>query len=458
MDEAISRYLLKHARIAPESEGLKAPGPGLRLVVVIPALAEREGIGEVLGSLCRGSGRLSQMEVIVVVNNAADAPREIVEDNLETLRELAARRGDPFSIWTLDRASFGKALDPNEAGVGAARRIGMDLALRRLVQAGCPERSAIACLDADSPVSSGYVDAVLAVFDAPSAPLAGICRCHHPLPGDPTLARAIVIYEIWLRYVEWGLRLCGSPYAFQTIGSCITTSPYGYALADGMPPRQAGEDFYFLQKIVKLWGMGGARGREAIRPVEGAIVHPAARPSHRVPFGTGRALRRCLAEGLEPYLQAEPPQAFGDLAALFSAVSGAFEQPERLRAICAGRLWRFVETLGGMGLLTRLRENSPDGERFARAVHGRFDSLQVVRYAHQCKTELGGVWLFQALLEVLRPQLPEEVVAGLPPLPSPADDLGQWVAWLEALRALCPPAQIRKNPLRGTGGKGKRIP
>jgi len=370
--ESIGRYLKDHAE--QYTEELPPVPPGLRLCVVIPSLAERGNIGAVLDSLPEKDDRF---EVIVVVNHKEGAPDEIVSNNAGTVEDLSGR------ALVIERV-----FAPDVAGVGAARRAGMDLALRRLVQAGSPEKSAIACLDADSPVDPGYVEGILSVFGGDNPPAAGICACRHPIPEDEERAKAIVAYELWLRYMEQGFRYCGSPYAFQTIGSCTVVSPRAYALADGMPRRQAGEDFYFLQKIAKVFG----------RVVDiDVTVHPSARVSNRVPFGTGRAMIRCRDEGPDYYLQAEPPRAFVDLKRFFeSSVAGLAGMREAASPLLAS----FIEKHGGWAVLEDIRKNSADAEHFAFGVHTWFDSLQVVRYARRCKAESGGVWILDALGEL----------------------------------------------------------
>ena len=373
MDEAIERYLKDHAE--EYAEKLPDPGRGLRLCIVIPALAERESIGAVLHSLPEKDDRF---EVIIVVNHKEGASAEIVENNAGTVQDISGR------ALVIERV-----FPDDVAGVGAARRAGMDLALRRLVKAGEPDKSAIACLDADSPVDPGYVEGILAVFGGDRPPAAGICACRHPIPEDEEQAKAIIAYELWLRYMEQGFRFCGSPYAFQTIGSCTVVSPHAYALADGMPRRQAGEDFYFLQKIAKVFG----------RVVDlDVVVRPSPRVSDRVPFGTGRAMIRCRDDGPDYYLQAEPPRAFSDLKEFFESSRDGFADPDRMRA--SELLGAFIEKHGGWAVLEDIRENSADAEHFAFGVHTWFDSLQVVRYARRCKAEYGGVWILDALAEL----------------------------------------------------------
>ncbi|MFU8805598.1 MAG: glycosyltransferase [Bradymonadaceae bacterium] len=368
----IERYLGRHAELGDDR--LDAPSANLRLVVVIPAMAESDYLGDVLDSLEGGSERLDEAEVLVVVNRPEDAPEKIAQDNAQTL-ELLDDRTHRLPVFAIDRVFAAKS-----AGVGRARRVGMDLALSRLAGADCSEDGLIACLDADSPVAPGYIDTLLTAFAREDASmLAGVCPFRHPLPEDEAAAEAIVAYETWLRYRELSIRRAGSPYAFQTLGSCIVTRAAGYALADGMPTKQAGEDFHFLNKLVKVGGPG------SVRPLEGVLVQPSPRQSSRVPFGTGPAMRHCLNHGLDHYRIVPPAHIFEELARFFDALGGGDEFE------AAGPTVRgYMESIGGWRVLDKLGANHSDQERFVRAFHGWFDGLRVLQYARFGEEMHGG--------------------------------------------------------------------
>src|SRR5207249_6387595 len=78
----------------------------------------------------------------------------------------------------------------------------------------------------------------------------------HPLEGplDARVYDAISTYELHLRYYVQALRYAGFPYAYHTFGSCMTVRADAYMEQGGMNKRKAGEDFYFLQKIISLDG------------------------------------------------------------------------------------------------------------------------------------------------------------------------------------------------------------
>ncbi|MBW2632445.1 MAG: hypothetical protein JRC90_11960, partial [Deltaproteobacteria bacterium] len=114
---------------------------------------------------------------------------------------------------------------------------------------------------------------------------------------------AICCYEIFLRYYVLGLRRAGSPYAFHSIGSTMACTAGGYATVRGMNKRRAGEDFYFLDKLAKIGGMGR---------INTTTVHPSSRASHRVPFGTGKRVIR-FTEGNESEYSLYNPRSFAVL-------------------------------------------------------------------------------------------------------------------------------------------------
>ncbi|MBF0156361.1 MAG: glycosyltransferase [Magnetococcales bacterium] len=272
-----------------ETPRLGSPPPAdLEVVVVIPCREEPEPLAT-LESLRAGIPPGAGAEVIVVVNGAADDPPEAVAIHQRTLADLdrwiAARSEDHLRFHRLDCTR----LPPREAGVGLARKLGMDAAAARFLAVG-NDQGIILCLDADCRVAPNYLAAVVDHFRAnPQSPGATVPFAH-PLatltPGP--LRRGMIAYELYLRYHFRGLLWAGHPHAVLAMGSAMAVRAGVYAAQGGMNRRQGGEDFYFLQKIVPLGGF---------TQVAATLVEPAARLSARAPFGTGRALGRWLEAG-----------------------------------------------------------------------------------------------------------------------------------------------------------------
>jgi hypothetical protein len=94
-----------------------------------------------------------------------------------------------------------------------------------------------------------------------------------------------------------GLSFAKSEYAFHTIGSTMLCTPEAYVKVEGMNKRKAAEDFYFLEKLAKIYPIGEIRS---------TFVHPSKRGSWRVPFGTGRSIDRYLSNSRDEYLLYDP--------------------------------------------------------------------------------------------------------------------------------------------------------
>ena len=146
----IDTYLRKRGVKGPW-EFSSIPNHKFQNIVIIPAYAELECIGLTLDSLSQCEvDSFHDIMVVVVVNNEMDATSQIIDDNKQTLSTLI-KRNDPFYVAIVDASSDGMGISKKHAGVGMARKIGMDLAL----EFAHPE-SLLFCLDADSLVSPTY--------------------------------------------------------------------------------------------------------------------------------------------------------------------------------------------------------------------------------------------------------------------------------------------------------------
>lgn len=149
-----------------------------------------------------------------------------------------------------------------------------------------------------------------------------------------------------------------------------------YLSLGGMNLRAAGEDFYFLQQLAKTAG---------VLQVKGTMVFPSPRPSHRVPFGTGRSVSRLLAGEKEAVLFYRP-ECFRILAAWLALVAENLEAGGEEIQARAGRispfLAGFLENLRFPLVWEKLRRNYP--RPFARRspFHTWFDGFKTLKLVH----------------------------------------------------------------------------
>lgn len=344
--------------------------------VVIPSLTEAINLPQTLESLSRNpADLLDSFMILIVVNQRGDASGEETADNLETLKMLPQwkeRYGLKQLFW-VDAATTGRELPPGQ-GVGLARKIGLDLALHLLDYSGGDPL--LICLDADTLVQPDYLAAITRHFAGSSAGGASIPYRHRPA-ADLSGQGAIDRYELFLRTYVLGLELAGSPYAFHTVGSAMACRVSAYVASGGMNRRLAGEDFYFLQQVHKTSG---------VAPLPGTAVHPSPRSSHRVPFGTGRAVGDMLSEG-EQRLLFYQPVVFSIVGKWLACVAENPAEDAITLLNGAARispvLHEFLEQAGFSGSWENLRKNNREGSKLAAAFHGWFDAFRTMRLIHE---------------------------------------------------------------------------
>jgi len=268
---------------------IDAPVPkNLGMVVVIPCYDET-GLIRSLESLKSCDAPNCFTEVIVVVNDGEQTSDEIKAQNLVTFETATTWAEKNITRYLQFYIIYKTNLPKKTAGVGTARKIGMDEAVRRLESIGKSE-GVIVCFDADSLCEKNYLQAIEEHFiQNPKTQSCGI-HFEHPLEGDeyePEIYDAITKYELHLRYYIHAQKFAGFPLAFQTIGSSMAVRCNAYQQQGGMNKRKAGEDFYFLHKFTIL---------NAHTELKKTKTIPSPRRSDRVPFGTGKAINEILAE------------------------------------------------------------------------------------------------------------------------------------------------------------------
>jgi len=367
----LRRYL---ALRKPEALLAAPPAPELGLVIVIPCLLEPAMI-ELLEHLHSCQMPLSAIEVIVVINHASDASDAVRAANQETF--------DKISIWKQGHESGGfrvypfRAFDlpPKIAGVGLARKIGMDEAMCRFAAINRPD-GIIASLDADCLVSNNYFNALQDYFKVNSNIHAATLAYAHRLNGisDARHRYAMVCYELFLRYVEHGWGYAGLPFAFTAIGSCFAVRANACARHHGMNKRRAGEDFYFLHKLARERPLGH---------ITSACVYPSAHMSSRTPFGTGQAVAAWVHGDSRRWPVCEP-ERFAELRLMNDALESLFDSDtdgwlERLPVSLAD----FLREAGITNAARNMRANAVAAASFRRRFYVWFDGLKAWRYIHR---------------------------------------------------------------------------
>ncbi len=394
------------------SGAMTAPPENLDIIVVIPAYAEPHLV-DTLHSLYSCDRRNLSVEVLVVINQPEDAQESAVKMNSESLstcRAFAQRYGRRDFALHATRVM----LPVRKAGVGLARKIGMDQALRRFQQIG--KDGIIVNLDADCTCAPNYFREIFQFFKGKMFEAAGI-YFEHPMPSDEHERQAIIDYELHLRYFINAQRYMQLPFAYHTIGSSMAVTAAGYQKMGGMNSRKAGEDFYFLHKFIAVGRFG---------EVLTTTVYPQGRPSHRVPFGTGRAVGKILSGSAQLTYHLKPILTLDGLEHRLDVLYKT-RDVERWCQGLPDPLQSFFLQGGWISKFEEIKKETSNSSTFKNRFFQRFNAFQLMKYLHFCRS-----WYPD--LPVLKPasqlaQLIDPEIAG-----GEAWDLLQWYRWVDQSR------------------------
>jgi hypothetical protein len=372
-------------------------------VIVIPAYAEKEMLFSTLASIAKNqSSSLEHSFVLCVINNKSDSPSADKENNRQTIEYLDAlvkkkslKRisacGEICSLLDIiscsglklgfiDASSAGYEIPGNAGGVGMARKIGMDTALR-LLNKKSHFPHLIMSLDADTLVGEDYLTETGNYF-TPKVKTA-IVAYEHQMSSDEREVAAMCCYEIFLRYWVLGLRYAKSPWAFHSIGSTIVTSIDAYVEVRGMNKREAGEDFYFLSKLAKAGNIGY---------IKTTCVYPSSRSSVRVPFGTAKRIQRFLTgRQKEEYLLYDPA-IFLILAEWLQLMNCQVVHDKDEILMKAGEihpgLKKFLLENNFPAVWPKICSNAKDGKTLLKQFNDWFDALKTLKLVNYFTREI----------------------------------------------------------------------
>lgn len=281
----------------------------------------------------------------------------ICKNNQRILFYLNNINDDRFII--IDKSSKGNGWLPEKHGIGIARKTIMDF----IVSSAHPN-DIIISMDADTVFQSSYFASVIENFRLNPEISAISIPYYHELTSDEILNRAMLRYEIYMRAYAINMWRIENPYCFSALGSAMAFKVWAYKNIGGMTPKLSGEDFYFLQKIVK----------------SGKLVHwnsemvfPSARYSDRVFFGTGPALIKGVKGDWSSYPIYHP--------SLFDKVAKTCKLFSVLFTIdTATPLDDFMIQKFGELPWNKLRRNFKTEAHFVRACNEKIDGLRILQF------------------------------------------------------------------------------
>ena len=396
----MEKYLRNYAE--PETRDLDGlpDQPAWENVMVIPACNEGSGLLRAPPP-CGGRSLM-----ILVINEMENASAQVSMTNAAlaaVVRERCTRQwqSSGLSLWQdpdaerdlllVDRFSEGRKL-PAKGGVGFARKIGVDLAVS-LIQNQRINTGWIHCTDADVKLPETYFSRSNRLQDTGSKYSALVYPFSHrdigESPASIDVMMATGLYELSLRYYVAGMKYAHSPYAFHTIGSTMAVSATHYAKVRGFPKREAGEDFYLLNKLAKVGTV-----LELESGLDNDIIEIESRRSDRVPFGTGAAVNKIteLNDLVGEFLFYDPT-VFKLLGVWLRSLSAIWDSgsPELTTADfadnqCTDRhrqaLLAGLNALKTQQALEHAFRQSKNLDQFKRQMHTWFDAFRTLKLIH----------------------------------------------------------------------------
>jgi len=368
------KYLAKYNKT--QSLIQEEPEQDLYNIIVIPCLNEPE-ILNTLQSLKFCDLPQKSVEIIIVINSSELAETDVLKQNKLTYDEINSfaekenTQKIKFYPILIDNVSKKKA------GAGFARKLGMDEAIFRFNQIGID--GLITNLDADTIVDKNYLIEIENTFLNTNANAASI-YFEHSL-DEEKFGKDVILgikkYELYLRYFKQALRYINFPFATHTIGSAFVVKSSIYVSYGGMKATQAGEDFYFIQKVIQA-------GNYA--EIVNTKVIPSPRLSQRVIFGTGPAIIDILKEKDFNYY-VYSIESFKDLKLFIDKIDLFFnadnDTVNDLINSLPKPLTSFLQDIKFEDTIVKIKSNTKTLETFKKAFFNNFNTFSLIRFLNE---------------------------------------------------------------------------
>lgn len=351
------------------------------LIIVIPCYDE-EFLLLALMSLKKCELPDCDTEVIIVINHAATEKQAVIDRNNATYDQALEWAKTNSKTRLKFHLIYEGNLSKKHAGVGLARKIGMDEACFRLEKIK-NKKGIIVGFDADSRCQRNYLRSIEDHFRNNRKTPAASIHFEHPVMGidhEDSVYEAIILYELHLRYYVHAQAFTNFPFAVQTIGSSMAVRSDFYQKQGGMNKRKAGEDFYFLHKFTPLGHYS---------EIKNTTVIPSPRISHRVPFGTGKAVGEIVSD--KQQLTTYHPQSFVDLKAFFITTRQLIHlKTEDLAAYfetLPASVAQFLKANNFEKKLTEIQGNTTNTASFKNRFFRWFNAFLLMKFVHFSRDE-----------------------------------------------------------------------
>ncbi len=363
------KYIDKHKRY---DEYAVSSSFNYGMVVVIPCYDE-PNLFNTLNSIQLCTPTHNPVAVLVVINSSEITDEKIILHNRNTYNELLDYAKEYNTLELSFHGLLCEDLPKKHAGVGLARKIGMEWAIRGFMK--CKNKDGvIISLDADCTVSENYLLSIENQFLTCRTNCCVINFTHRVISNIASLTNAIVQYEQYIWYFRDALNFIGFPYYYHTIGSAFAVSADAYVRVGGIGRQQGGEDFYFLQKLFQLGNTF---------ELSKTFVYPEARFSERIPFGTGPALEKIISSS-DGLLRVYSVESFLALKNFFDLRLNFYKQTEDKIGTLIKHLHpsiqKFLNESKLISAITDCNKNAASKYTFEKRFFHHFNGFIIIKY------------------------------------------------------------------------------
>ncbi|OUR90460.1 hypothetical protein A9Q81_18350 [Gammaproteobacteria bacterium 42_54_T18] len=407
--KVISKYLAHYAEnLSPWLDGFSRNNPFQRCVV-IPAFDESTYFIDRLNNQApdntliilvlncpKTCTPLQRSNTLKVKEHLLDLGQSIWQGSKDNAVQLIQTPSTHWLVWDITGWNDITPIDTFVPGVGYARKLGMDSALLLFSQNQITAPFFLST-DADALLPNDYFELPSLVNQYTQKERTNCSGYIFPFQHDyltnspskeesNTTSIAASIYEMSLRYYVLGLRWAESPWGFHTIGSTLAIHAFHYAANRGFPKREAGEDFYLLNKIAKTG---------TVISLKKPVITLSDRASHRVPFGTGPAVQRIQQlDSIVNEFRLYHPSCFEWLKLWQLAIPRLYTQPLTVSLIEVQSDVEVCEKIHGILLALNIekainhsRKQSKSADDFYRHMLTWFDAFKTLKFIHTARNK-----------------------------------------------------------------------
>ncbi|MCF6319229.1 MAG: hypothetical protein L3J83_08130 [Proteobacteria bacterium] len=282
-------------------------------------------------------------------------------------------------VLLVDKNSAGMQIHADH-GVGLARKIGCDIALKYYTH-GIIKYPWIYSTDADVILPKNYFSGAINdcgdndCKDSDCEERSAIVLEFDHISDDQRLNQLQFCYDFKLRYYHAGITYAGTSYDYIPLGSTLIINMKCYAQVRGFPKRNAGEDFYLLNKLAKI--------KPIKYLVDGLVVKIKSRFSNRVPFGTGPALLKInKLPSLDTYRYYHP-NCFIELKKWISYLQNLWSDNQlNIKCPADKNLQDLYDYLSCEVVFEKSQAQITSANRWQQFIHQWFDAFKVLKAVH----------------------------------------------------------------------------